>query len=146
MLLQHQPVVHLVDVVAGQDEDVLGLLAANGVDVLIDGVGGAQVPVLADALHGRQNLDELAQVAGHDVPALADVAVQRQGLVLGEDVDVAQVGVDAVGERDVDDAVIAAEGDRRLGAVARQGIQAFARAAGQQDSQRVFHRTAPEKH
>ena len=142
---QHQPVVHLVDVVAGEDQHVLGLLGADGVDVLVDGVGGAQVPVLAHPLHGRQDLDELAQVAGHDVPALADVAVQRQRLVLGEDVDVAQVGVDAVGERDVDDAVDAAEGDRRLGAVAGQGIQALPRASRQQDSQRVFHRLSVDE-
>ena len=139
MLVEHQPVVHLVDVIAREDQHVLGLLGADRVNVLVDGVGGAQVPVLAHPLHGRQDLDELAQVAGHDVPALADVAVQRQRLVLGEDVNVAQVGVDAVGERDVDDAVVAAESDRRLGAVAGQGIQALPCSSGQQHSQRVFH-------
>ena len=139
VLLEHLAVVHLVDVVAGKNEDVLGLLGADGVDVLVNGVGGAHVPVVADALHGRQDLDELAQLAGHDVPAFADVAVERERLVLREDVDPAQVGVDAVGERDVDDAVDAAEGNGRFGAVAGEGIEPFARTASQQDSQRVFH-------
>ena len=68
MLLQHQAVVHLVDVIAGEDENVLRLLGADGIDVLVDGVGGAHVPVLADALHGRQDFDELAQFAADDVP------------------------------------------------------------------------------
>ena len=123
VLLQHQLVIHLVDVVAGEDEHVLGLLGADGVDVLVDGVGGALIPVVAHALHGRQDLDELAHLAADDVPAFADMAIERQRLVLGEDVDAAQVGIDAVGEGDVDDAVDAAEGHGRLGAVARQGIE-----------------------
>ena len=98
MLLEHEGVVHLVDVVAGEDDDVLGLFGADGVDVLVDGVGGALVPGLGDALHGGKDLDELAELVGDDgAPALADVAVERERLVLGEDVDVAEVGVDAVG-------------------------------------------------
>ena len=119
MLPEHAAVVHLVDVVAGEDEDVFGLLGADGVDVLVDGVGGAHVPVGADALHGGQDLDELAELLGDDAgPAFADVAIEGERLVLGEDVNVAQVGVDAVGEGDVDDAVLAAERNGRLGAIA----------------------------
>ena len=141
VLLQHQAVVHLVDVVAGEDEDMLGLLGADGVDVLVNGVGGAHVPVRADALHGRQDLDELAQFLGHNAgPAFADVAIERERLVLGEDVDLAQVGVDAVGERDVDDAVVAAKGNRGLGAIARKGEEPFAGSACKQYTECVSHR------
>ena len=60
VLLEHAGVVHLVDVVAGEDDDVLGFFGADGVDVLVDGVGGALVPGFGDALHGREDLDELA--------------------------------------------------------------------------------------
>src|SRR5512135_1620537 len=87
MLPHHQAVVHLIYMVAGENEDELGFLAANGVDVLIDGVGGSHVPVLADALHRRKNFDELADLASHETPAFADVAVERERLVLGENVD-----------------------------------------------------------
>jgi len=52
-------------------------------------------------------------------PAFADVAVEAERLVLREDVDVAQVRVDAVGEGDVDDAILTAEGDGGFGAIAR---------------------------
>ncbi len=128
--LQHQAVVHLVDVIAREDEHVLGLLRADRVNVLVDRVGCALIPLVAHPLHGRQHFDELAQFDAHDVPTFADVAVQRQGLVLGKDVDPPQVGVDAIGEGDVDDAVDAAKGDGRFGAVASQRIQPLTRAAG----------------
>jgi hypothetical protein len=115
MLLEHEGIVHLVDVIAGEDDDVLGFFGADGVDVLVDGIGGALIPRLGDALHRREYLDELAELVGDDgAPALADVAVERKGLVLGEDVNVAQVGVDAVGKGDVDDAVLAGEGTAGL--------------------------------
>ena len=66
VLLQHLAIVHLVDVVAGEDQHVLRLLGADGVNVLVDSVCRAHVPVGADALHGRKNLNELAQFLGHD--------------------------------------------------------------------------------
>ena len=141
MLPEHLAVVHFVDVVAGEDEHVLRLLGADGVDVLVDGVGRAHVPVGADALHGRQDLNELAEFLGDDAgPAFADVPVERQRLVLGEDVDAAQIGIDAVGKGDVDDAVLAAKGNRRLGAIARERKQPFAGSARQKYAQSVFHR------
>ena len=102
-----------------------GLLGADRVDVLEDRIGSALVPALGDALHGREDLDELAEFTGHHrAPALADVAVERERLVLGEDVDVAQIGVDAVGEGDVDDAVLSGEGD---GGLARSRVRGKSR-------------------
>src|SRR5207237_9533126 len=100
----------------------VGLLRPNRINVLIHGVSRPHVPILADTLHGWQNLDELAHLPRHYVPAFADVAVQRKRLVLGKNVDAAQVGVNAIGERDVDDAVDATEGDSRLGPVPGQRI------------------------
>ena len=128
--LQHQAVIHLVNVIAGEDEHVLGLLRADGINVLIHRVGRALVPLIAHPLHRRQHFDELSHLAAHDVPAFADVTVQRKRLVLGEDINPAQVGVDAVGKSDVDDAIDSAESDGRLGAVASQRIEPLARAAG----------------
>ena len=138
VLLQHLSVVHLVDVVAGKNDDVVGALAADGIDVLVDGVGGAQVPVGGDAHLRRKNFDEFAEPHQRR-PTLADVAVQAERLVLREDEDAAQVAVDAIGERDVDDAVDAAKGNGGFGAVARQRPQPFALAAGQQDTDGVAH-------
>ena len=111
MLLEHRLVIHLVDVVAGKNEDVIGLLAADGIDVLIDGVGGALIPVLRDAHLRRQHFDEIA-VAHQRRPAAADVAVEAQRFVLRENENAAQIAVEAIGKRDVDDAIDAAETER----------------------------------
>ena len=117
---QHPRVIHLVDVVARQDDQVARVLAQDRVEVLIDRVGRALIPVLADALLRRQDLDELAELVGDDAPAHADVAVERQRLVLRRDEDPPQSGIDAVAEREIDDPVRPAEIDRRLRALLRQ--------------------------
>ena len=142
MLRHHERVVHFVDVVAGEDEAVLGFLGTNRVDVLENGIGGALIPALRDALHGRKNLDELTEFTGDDrTPALADVAIETEGLVLGEDVDLAEVGVDAVGKGDVDDAILPGKRYGRLGAVAGERKQTFAGSTGKQNTQRISHET-----
>ena len=140
VLLQHAGVVHLVDVIAGEDDHVLRLFRADGVDVLVHGVRRTLVPALGDALHGRQDFDKFSELIGDDrPPALADVPVERQCLVLGQDVHVAQVGVDAVGKRDVDDAVLTGERHGRLGAVAGERKQALSGTAGEQDTEGISH-------
>ena len=77
VLVQHELVIHLVNVIAGKDDDVLGLLRADGVNILVNRVGGAQVPVFTDALHRRQDLNEFAQLPRHHrTPAFTNVAVE----------------------------------------------------------------------
>ena len=135
--VQHVAVVHLVDVVAGEHDRPARLLPLDRIEVLVDGVGGAEVPVLPDALLRRQDLDELAELGIHDAPAHADVAVQALGLVLRHDEDLAQARVDAVREREVDDAIGSAERHRRLGPVAGQREEALPGAAGEEDGHDV---------
>ncbi len=96
MLLQHVFVVHLVDMVAGQDDHVLDAIILDDVDVLVDGVGGAFVPLrFGDALGGRQNVEALVALGAEEVPAALHVADQRMRLVLGGDADAADTGVQA---------------------------------------------------
>src|SRR4029077_6920902 len=141
VLVHHELVIHFVNVIAGEDDHMLTLLAADGINILVNGVGCTQVPVFAYALHGRQDFNEFTQLARHHgAPAFTDVAIQGERLVPREDIHPAQVGVDAVGERDVDNAVVTAEGERGLGRAARQGVEAFPGAAGQQYSESILHR------
>ena len=96
MLLLHQRVVHLVNVIAGKDEHVLRFFRADRVNILKHRIGRALVPAFRHALHRRQNLDEFAEFRRHHrSPAFADVPVQRERLVLRKDVNMPQVGVDA---------------------------------------------------
>ena len=89
-------------------------------------------------LVGRQNLGAgmgLIQTPGLTV---SDVLVELQGLVLGEDTYGVDTGIDAVGKGKINDAVLAAEGDGRLGGFLRQNLQTAALATGQQHSDYTF--------
>jgi hypothetical protein len=57
--VEHLAVVHLVDVVAGQDDHPARALLGDGVEVLVHGVRGAEVPVLSHPLLRGQDVHEL---------------------------------------------------------------------------------------
>ena len=80
--VEHLPVVHLVDVVPGQDDHPARPLALQRVQVLVHRVRGAEVPVLPHPLLRGEDLDELAELGVDDAPAHADVPVQALRLVL----------------------------------------------------------------
>ena len=61
VLLKHLLVIHFVDVVAGENDDVARVLAADGINILVNGVGGAEIPIGGDAHLRRQNFDEFAE-------------------------------------------------------------------------------------
>jgi hypothetical protein len=113
-------------VISGQDEDVLRILPYENVEILKNGVRRPPVPVLPDALLGGHNIDVLSHFAVEEVPSFLDVGRQGMRFVLGQNVDSADPGVDAVRQCEIDDAVDAAEGDGWLCAVAGEGVEAFA--------------------
>ena len=142
VVVQHGVVVHLVDVVTGQDQHVIGIILLDEGHVLVDGVGGAAIPVagLAGLVGGQ---DEHAAVGQVQIPrsAGADVGVQLQGHILGQHAHGINTAVGAVGQREVDDAVLAAIGNGRLGNLLGQDAQTAALAASQQhgDTSLLLH-------
>ena len=70
--------------------------------------------------------------------AVADVLVQLQGLILGQDTHGIDPGVYAVTQGKVNDPVFAAEGDGGLGGLLRQNLQTAALAAGQKHGDYAF--------
>ena len=138
----HLRVIHLVDMVAGQHDDVAGAFLDDRVEVLVDRVGRAEVPMLADPLLGRQDGHELAQFLRDDAPAGPNVAVERERLVLGRDEDAAQPRIDAVAEDEIDDPVRSAEVDGGLGAITGERIEPLAGASGQDNRERVGQHAA----
>ena len=130
--LQHLLIVHLVDVVAGEDQHVVRVVAVDEVEVLVDGVGRALVPVRAGlGLIGGQHHD--AALPAVQVPGLsvADILVQLKGLILGQNAHGVDAGVDAVGQRKVDDAVLPAEADGRFRGLFSQRVEPAALTARQ---------------
>ena len=137
---EHLVIVHFVHMVAREDEHAVGVIHLDEVHVLIDGVGraGKPRPALPRALIRGQDVH--AAVDAVEVPCLAaaDVAVEQQGLVLCEHTDGVDAGVGAVGQRKVDDAVLAAERETGLGDLRREGVQPRALPAREQHGDTVF--------
>src|SRR5690606_29804618 len=128
----------LVDVGARQHDDVGGIVGPHVVEVLVAGIGGAAVAGgLVGALVRRQPVAELAQLGLEEGPAALQVAQQAVRLVLRQDADLAQARVHAVGQREIDDAELAAEIDRRLAADVGEVHQAAAAPAGKQQHHRA---------
>ena len=134
-------VVHLVDVVASQDEDRVGRVVVDDVEVLEHRVGRAAIP-LRNATAGDVRLEHPdAACVPVEVPRPAepDVVVERARVVLGQDDHVVDVRVHAVREREIDDPILAAERDGGLRANGREDGQPLTLAAGQDDCHRPLH-------
>src|ERR1700676_2414206 len=138
MLLQHLGVVHFVDVIAGENENIFGAFAADGINVLVDRVGGALIPLLGDAHLRGKDFDKFPETHERR-PARANMAAEAESFVLSESEDAAQAGVDAIGKGDIDDPVQGAEGNGGFGAIAGERPQAFALASGEKNSNGVAH-------
>lgn len=133
-----------VDVVAGEDEDFAGAGFFDDVEVLVDGVGGAVVPVGVGAAEvGLEDLD--AAFGGIVAPGAAGADVVEEGAwaVLGEDGEFAEVAVGAVGEDEVDDAVVAAEDDCWFGALFGEDGESVALAACEDHGEDFVHGPSP---
>ena len=132
VLHEHRLVVHLVDVIARQDDDVFRRVALDDVDVLIHGVGRAGIPgAVRDALARGQDVEALVALVAEEIPAALQMADQTVRLVLGGDADAADAGIERIGERKIDDARLAAEMDRGLGPPLGELEQSAAPAAGE---------------
>ena len=99
-------------------------------EVLAHRVGRALVPILHAAVLGQRLLggQDFDKAAAEVVEAIraANVLVQAHRLKLREHVDLVDAAVEAVGERDVDQAVLAGQRHRRLGAVRGERLQSSA--------------------
>ena len=67
------------------------------------------------------------------------MAIEAGGLVLREDQNLADFAIEAIGQREIDDAVQPAEGDRRLRPIASQRLEPCPLAPGKDDGQDIFH-------
>src|SRR5204862_8086170 len=107
--MQERAKIHPVKLVAAQNQIKLERSLKEVTHVLPHGIGGALVPLRTfGRLLGRQNIDE---AAGKIVELVArlNVAMQRHGVELREQIDRAQPGVQAVTVRDIDQPIFSAK-------------------------------------
>jgi hypothetical protein len=142
VLLQHQFVVHLVDVIARKDHHVFGRVGLDDVDVLIDRIGSAFIPLqLGNTLRGGEDIEAFVAFGPQEVPRPVHVADQRVRLVLRGDADAADAGIERVGQGEIDDPALAAEIDGGLGA----HIGHFHQPAAAPPRQNIGHRVAGQR-
>ena len=141
---EHSAIVHLVNVVTGEHQHVLRRMPVQHGQVLEDGVGRAAVPRFGNLLLRRQQFDELLEAAVEETPAALDVANQAVRLVLRGHPDAANAGIHAVGEREIDDAELAAERHRRLAAPVGELFQPGAAPTGEHQRDRGVRELADE--
>ncbi len=88
MVDQHARVVLLINMVAREDHHILGLIAADDIQVLRHRVRRAAIPVFAVyALLGWQQIDKLVHLFAEERPAALDMLHQRVRLILGNNAD-----------------------------------------------------------
>jgi hypothetical protein len=107
-------VVHAIQMVAGKDQVVLRLVLREVPGRLTDRIRRALIPVrIVRRLLGRKDLDEPAGESIESI-GIGDVAVERGRVELRQDVDAADVRMEAPADRDVDQSIFAADRDGRL--------------------------------
>src|SRR6516225_11050739 len=110
--------------VAGQNNEVFGASREEDIEVLVDRIGGAAIPGrLVEPLLGRQQVEKLVHLGTQEGPTHLQMTQQAVRLVLGQDADPPDARIEAVRQREVDDAKLAAEEHGGLGAPVGQLLQ-----------------------
>ena len=139
VVFEHIVIIHLVDVVTAQNDDVIGVVIVDKLDVLINRVCGAFVPLARFCVHiRRKNVDAAAEPVKVPRLTVAYVLVQFKGTILRQHAYRIDAAVYAVGKRKIDDAiregevnnpVLSAEGHRGLCDARRQNAETRALSA-----------------
>ena len=138
MLLQHDFIVHFVDMIAGQNDDVVNAMAGNNVDILKDRIGGALIPaIFRDHLAGGQNIETFIALGAEEIPATLQMPDQAVGFILGGHADPPDAAIHGIGEGKIDDPRLAAKKYRRLGAPVGQFFEPRTAPASQHISHAV---------
>jgi hypothetical protein len=143
VLLKHLAEVHAVKLIAAEDNEIFVRVLQEIAQILANRVRGPLIPArIGRRLLGRQDFHE---AAGKIVEFVAriDVLMERSGIELGEDVDPAQSGIDAIAYRDIDDPIFSRERHGGFGALLGQGEEPRAGAASHHNREGFFSDRGP---
>ena len=132
VVIQHYFIIHLVDMIAGQDQHIIRVVHLHVRQVLENGVGRTGIPVgVLLGLIGRENGN--AAHISVQIPwnTNSDMGIQTKGLILCQNAYRINSRVDTVAERKVDDAIFSAECHRRFGHLLRENTETASLSSGQ---------------
>ena len=135
MEVHHLPDVHPVHVVGTEHGHQIGMMVVDEIEVLIDGIGGALKPLRSFAHLRRHDGNELVGKNRRERPGAVDMLDQRLRLVLHQQIDRVDAGVDQVRQHEIDDAIASPERHGRLRAFEGERRQPCAFASGQHHGQ-----------
>ena len=139
MVLQHHLVIHLIDMVAGQNQHIVRIKAFHISQILVNRVRGACVPFrLPHLLIGRKNrnaADILIQIPGNTD---TDMGIQSERLVLSKHANGVNTGVDTVTQRKIDNSVFTAKSHGRFRNLRGKNPEPGALSAGQKHGYHLF--------
>ncbi len=115
MRFQHLGVIHVIELVAAEDQNVFAILFVEVSQILADGVGGTFVP-FGPTLHGLLSSQKLDKSAAEVIEPirLANVLVKRNAEELGHHVDLIDTAVQAVADRNIDQSIFAGQRNGRF--------------------------------
>jgi len=138
-------VVHFVDVIPREDQDMAGSIAFKEIEILPNGIGRAPVPVEAYALLGRHDFKEVSYLPAEDIPAFFQMIVQRLGLILGKNDESIKLRVHTVAQGKIHQSIDPAKWDGRFGPVPRERHEPLSFASSHDKGEYVSHRFTRER-
>src|SRR4030042_2437475 len=123
MKINHLPIIHLVDMIPGKDEDEIWPLLLDRVDILENGIRGPLIPMFIDSLLSRNGFYEFSQRGRKNVPSKLDVTMKGGRFILGEGIDTANIRIDAIRKGEVDNPINGTEGNSWVAPVPGKGIK-----------------------
>ena len=140
VVIHEGAVVHPVELVAGKDQVVVHIPLLKQPLVFAHRIGGAFKPARAlGGLLRSQHLHETLAEAGGEVVALGEVPVEGGAVELRQHVHLVDAGVDAITDRNINQAILAGQRHSGLGAHLGERIEARAGSAAENDRQNALH-------
>ena len=137
--LKHRFIVHFVNMIAGQDQNVFRMVTLHIGKILINCIGRPGVPLsILDLFIGREHRNTaeiLVKIPGNTDP---DMGIESEGHVLSEDTHRVDPGIDAVTQRKIYNSVLAAKRYSRLCHIRCQDAQPASLSASQQHGDHFF--------
>ena len=132
-------IVHSVNMIATQDQHVPWRNLLDRVNILVKSVSCPQVPVFVNTLLRRTNGYEFAQFGRDEVPPTLNMPFKTRSLVLSDHENLSQTTVNAIRQREVDNAKSTAKWYRWLAAIKRQRFQSRSLATREYHRKYIVH-------
>ena len=140
MLSHEMGVVHPVELVAGEDQHLVDVPLLEQPFVFTNRIGSALKPAGALwCLLRSQHLNKALVKTRGEVEGLGDMAIERCAVELRQHIDLVDAAVDAVANRDINQAVFARQRHGRLGPHFGERVQPRPSTATENDCENPFH-------